>query len=60
VGKRIIERRVWQSYREVRELGQRGQDGDEIERLVLSRWKALDVDDIYVNGNISRLFGDWV
>lgn len=53
VGRRILERRVWQGYREVRELRQKGEDGAEVERLIVERWEQLEVDEKQFAGLMS-------
>ena len=50
VGKRIVERRVWQGYREIWELKQKGEEGQKVEDLVLQRWESLHVDDAFLAG----------
>lgn len=53
VGKRIMERRVWQGYREVRELRDQGEEGKKVEDLVLQRWEQLKVDELFLASLLS-------
>ena len=45
--KRIVERRVWQGYREMTEMRQSG-EVKELEQLVLQRWEELHVDEKFL------------
>lgn len=48
-GKRIVERRVWQGYREVKEL-RVGGDSDGLEEEIMQAWKKLGVDRAFLDG----------
>ncbi|KAL1305259.1 hypothetical protein AAFC00_002171 [Neodothiora populina] len=47
VGKRMVERRVWQGYREVRELRNIA-EGAKIEETIMQRWTKLEVDENFL------------
>lgn len=50
VGKRIIERRVWQGYREIRERRLENADFAKVEQEILDRWQSLKVDEKFLAG----------
>ncbi|GAB7355814.1 hypothetical protein MBLNU459_g6487t2 [Dothideomycetes sp. NU459] len=50
VGKRIVERRIWQGYRELKEFQLGDEDHEQIEREILSRWDTLKVDECFLAG----------
>lgn len=49
VGKRMVERRVWQGYREVRTL-RAGGDPDGLEEKIMQGWEKLAVDEEFLAG----------
>ena len=50
VGKRIVERRVWQGYREVNVLRTQGEQGAMLELEILENWAKLGLDDGFLRG----------
>lgn len=52
VGQRIVERRVWQGYRELREM-RNGDEGKKIEETVLAGWKTLNVEEHFLKSLLS-------